>query len=62
MQVSGLLHALVTLSPVKEPPSTHRIRGWAGPRAGLDAEVKRKNPFLPLPVIKPRSSSIKFKT
>jgi hypothetical protein len=30
------------------PPGTHWLRGWVGPRAGLDAVAKRKNPF-PVP-------------
>jgi hypothetical protein len=33
-------------------PSTHWIGGWVGPRASLDAVVKRKNPFITLPGIK----------
>jgi hypothetical protein len=31
MEVIGQLHAQTTL-----PPSTHRIVGWVGPRAGMD--------------------------
>jgi hypothetical protein len=31
----------------KEPPGTHWIGGWVGPRAGLDDMEKRK--FLTLP-------------
>jgi len=54
MQVSGQLDAPATL-----PPGTHRIGGWVGLRAGLDAVVKRKihsscresNP--PPPIIQP---------
>jgi hypothetical protein len=30
------------LPPGKEPLGTHFIGGWVGPRAGLDAEVRRK--------------------
>jgi hypothetical protein len=30
--------------PVKELPGTHWIGGWVGPRAVLDAVVKRKIP------------------
>jgi len=40
--VCGQLHA-----PGKEPPGTHWIGGWVGPRAGLDAAVKRKGTCLP---------------
>jgi hypothetical protein len=32
------------LYPRERAPSTHWIGGWVGPRAGLDAEVKRKIP------------------
>jgi hypothetical protein len=34
MGVSGQRHALAALYPF----GTHWIRGWVGPRAGLDAE------------------------
>jgi len=37
MDVSGQLYA-----PGKEPPSTHCIGGYVGPRASLDAVEKRK--------------------
>jgi hypothetical protein len=30
------------LPPDKEPPRTHCIGGWEGPRAGLDAEARGK--------------------
>jgi hypothetical protein len=44
------------LPPGKEPPGTHWIGGWVGPRAGLDAQARRKilclcrgsNPDLPV--------------
>jgi len=42
MEVSGQLHAPVALPPGKEPPVTHWIGGCVGPRAGLDAVVKKK--------------------
>jgi hypothetical protein len=45
MEVSNQLHAPAALLPGKEPLGTHRIRAWVGPRAGLDAVAKRKNPF-----------------
>jgi hypothetical protein len=44
MEVSGELHAPAALLPGKEPPNTHWIGGWVGPRAILDAVVKRKIP------------------
>jgi hypothetical protein len=44
MEVSGQLHTPATLPPGKEPPGTHWIGGWVGPRAVLDAVVKRKIP------------------
>jgi hypothetical protein len=44
MEVSGQLHAPVTLPPKEGEPGTHWIRGWVGPRAVLDAVVKRKIP------------------
>jgi hypothetical protein len=43
MGVSGQSHALAALYPRgKEPPGTHSIGGWVGPRAGLDAGARRK--------------------
>jgi hypothetical protein len=39
MEVSGKLHALR-----ERAPGTHRIGGWMGPKAGLDAVAKRKIP------------------
>jgi hypothetical protein len=45
-KVSGQLHAPAALPPGKEPPRTHWIGGWVGPRAGLDDVWKRK--FLTL--------------
>jgi hypothetical protein len=45
MEVGGQLHALAALPPEKEPlPGTHWIGGWVGPRAVLDAVMKRKIP------------------
>jgi hypothetical protein len=43
MEVSGQLHALAAL-PQREVPGTHWIGGWVGPKAVLDAMVKRKIP------------------
>jgi len=34
-------------SPSRREPATHCIGGWVGPRAGLDAMVKRKPLSLP---------------
>jgi hypothetical protein len=45
MEVSGHLHAPAALFPGKEPPSTHRIGVWVGPRAVVDAVVKEKIPI-----------------
>jgi hypothetical protein len=44
MEVSGQLHAPAALSPREGAPGTHCIGGWVGPRAVLDAVVKRKIP------------------
>jgi hypothetical protein len=40
MEVSGQLHVMAALPPVKNL-STHLVGGWVGPRAGLDALEKR---------------------
>jgi hypothetical protein len=39
--MSGELHVPTALPPGKEPPGTHWIGGWVGPRAGLD-DVEKK--------------------
>jgi hypothetical protein len=39
-------------TPRERAPSTHWLGGWVGPRAILDAEVKRKIPSPP-PGIEP---------
>jgi hypothetical protein len=39
MEMSGQPH-----TPAALPPGTHWIGGWLGPRAVLDAVVKRKIP------------------
>jgi hypothetical protein len=44
MEVSSQLHAQAALPPRKRAPGTHWIGGWVGPRAGLEAVVKRKIP------------------
>jgi hypothetical protein len=44
MEVSGQLHAPAALPPEKDPPGTHWIGGWVGPRAGLDMVSKRPSP------------------
>jgi hypothetical protein len=46
MKVSGQLHVPAALPPMKEP---------LGPRAGLEAVVRRKIP-IPLPGLKPPTS------
>jgi hypothetical protein len=43
MEVSGQLHAPAALTQGKRL-RTHWIGGWVGPRAVLDAVVKRKIP------------------
>jgi hypothetical protein len=44
MEVSGQLHAPGRFTLRERTPSTHWIGGWVGPRAVLDAVVKRKIP------------------
>jgi hypothetical protein len=44
MEVSGQLHAPAALPPRKEPLGTHWIGDGVGPRAVLNAVVKRKIP------------------
>jgi hypothetical protein len=44
MEVSGQLHAPVALHPRKEPLLRIGYQVWVGPRAVLDAVVKRKIP------------------
>jgi len=36
MEMSGLYHAFVALTPEKTP-GTHCVGSWVGPTAGLDA-------------------------
>jgi hypothetical protein len=52
--VSGQRHAAAALCPGERTPGTHCTGGWLGPRAGLDTEIREKNP-LPLSGIEPRS-------
>jgi hypothetical protein len=47
MEVSGQLHAPAALPPGKEPLVPHWIGGWVGPRAVLDAVVKKNSQPLP---------------
>jgi hypothetical protein len=42
MGVSGQLHTPAALPPRERAHATHWIGGWVGPRAVLDAVVKRK--------------------
>jgi hypothetical protein len=44
MEVSVQLHAPDRFTPMETAPDTHWIGGWVGPRAVLDAMVKRKIP------------------
>jgi hypothetical protein len=43
MEMSGQFQAPAALAPGRDP-RTHWIGDWVGPRAGLDAVVKRKIP------------------
>jgi hypothetical protein len=51
MEVSGQLHALAALPPLRDP-GTHWTGGWAGPRAVLDAKIpsfrRESNPRTPI--------------
>jgi hypothetical protein len=40
--VNGQHHAPAALYPRGKDPGTHWTGGWVGPRAGLDAEARRK--------------------
>jgi hypothetical protein len=44
MEVSGKLQGPAALPLGKEPPATHWIGGWVGPRADLNAVMKGKYP------------------
>jgi hypothetical protein len=44
MEVSGQLHAPAAFTPTGRAPGTHWIGDWVGPKAILDAVVKRKIP------------------
>jgi hypothetical protein len=44
MKVTGQFHAPVALLPRERATGTQWIGDWMGPRAGLDAVVKRKIP------------------
>jgi hypothetical protein len=57
MEVSGQLHAPGRFTPRERDPSAHWIGGWVGPRAVLDAVVKRKIPS-PRRESKPRTSMV----
>lgn len=46
MEVSGLFHAQTSPpAPQGKDASTHWREDWVGPRAALEAVVKRKYPF-----------------
>jgi hypothetical protein len=42
MGVTGQCHVPAALYPRGKDPGTHWTGGWVGPRAGLDAEARRK--------------------
>jgi len=49
---------MVSFTPDRLTPGTLWIGGWSGPRAGLDAVAKTKNPAIALtrsrtPVVQP---------
>jgi hypothetical protein len=44
MEVNGQLHDPDALPLKERAPGTHWIGGWVGPRAVMDAVVKRKIP------------------
>jgi hypothetical protein len=46
MEVTGQIHALVAL-PSGGKNCTPWIASWVGPKAGLDAMAKKKNPLAP---------------
>jgi hypothetical protein len=62
MEVSGQLHAPAALPPRERATDTHWTGGWVGPRAVLDAVVKRKIPSPhresnpDLPIVQPIAS------
>ena len=47
MAVSGQFHASAALLQGKDPPGTHAVGSWMGPRSGLGVLEKRKLLFLP---------------
>jgi hypothetical protein len=46
MGVSGQRHVPAAFNPPGKDPGTHWTGGWVGPRAGLDAEARRKILYL----------------
>jgi hypothetical protein len=44
VEVSGQIHDHGRFTPRERAPNTHWIAGWVGPRAVVDAVVKRKFP------------------
>jgi len=42
--VGGQFHALAAL-PEERASNTHQIRGWVGPRAGLNMVTKKSFPY-----------------
>jgi hypothetical protein len=51
MEVSGQRHAPPALPPEKGPPVTHLIGGWVGPRVGLNAVARIRNPSTVDPIL-----------
>jgi len=57
MEVTGQLHAPSRFTPRKRAPGNDWMGGWEGPRAVLDAVMKRKipvtagNPNLEPPIV-----------
>jgi hypothetical protein len=59
MEVCGQLHVPGRFTPRERAPGILWIGGWAGPRAGLDAVVRRKN-FQPLQGLNLATRETKF--
>jgi hypothetical protein len=45
MKVSGELHVIATLASWEEPPGTHLIGVWMGPRPSLHVSEKKNFSF-----------------
>jgi hypothetical protein len=66
MEVSGQLHTPAALLPGKESLVPIKIGGWVGPRAVLDAMVKRKIPsprrIEPYNPDRPKNKTYRFRS